>query len=84
MLLATIALSIAPIVIEARKVLDPTEDEFDPVSDSAYCILLAFWHLILDLLMYRDQILHSCAATVPLQRRDFVLMLLFYDVQIPW
>lgn len=32
MLLATIALSIAPILIEARKKLDPTEDEFDPVS----------------------------------------------------
>jgi hypothetical protein len=32
MLLATVALSIAPILIEARKKLDPTEDEFDPVS----------------------------------------------------
>jgi hypothetical protein len=31
MLLATVALSIAPILIEARKKLDPTEDEFDPI-----------------------------------------------------
>lgn len=29
--IAAIALSIAPILIEARKELDPTEDEFDPV-----------------------------------------------------
>lgn len=39
MLLATVALSIAPILIEARKKLDPTEDEFDPVSFSFSCFV---------------------------------------------
>ncbi len=34
---AAIALSIAPILIEARKSLDPTEDEFDPVSPRVDC-----------------------------------------------
>lgn len=37
MLIATVALSIAPIVIEARKNLDPTEDEFDPVRIADNC-----------------------------------------------
>lgn len=36
--IAAIALSILPIIIEARDVLDPDEDEFTPVRNVLDCI----------------------------------------------